>query len=171
MLDQAIGLAMYDSGRYAALGREASQQYLPTLLTVCPERWSMQQMRLRAVCRLPVAFGWLTRRGDAATRRWTRPVMTRPGIRRDAVRTLRAVDADARGLAGAAEALGAFDRPALVVWAAGDRVMPPAHGRRLAELLPQGRLAEIPDSRTLVPLDQPERLALAIREFVSAPHR
>ncbi|MEV0918382.1 TetR/AcrR family transcriptional regulator [Streptomyces sp. NPDC049967] len=40
VLDQAIGLAMYDSGRYAALGREASQQYLPTLLAVCPEHWS-----------------------------------------------------------------------------------------------------------------------------------
>ncbi|WP_329617544.1 TetR/AcrR family transcriptional regulator [Streptomyces brevispora] len=40
VLDQAIGLAMYDSERYAALGREASQQYLPTLLAVCPEHWS-----------------------------------------------------------------------------------------------------------------------------------
>ncbi|MFD7430494.1 alpha/beta fold hydrolase [Streptomyces sp. NPDC059818] len=131
----------------------------------------MQQMRLRAVRRLPIAFGRLTELGDAATRRWTRPVMTRPGIRRDAVRTLRAADADARRLAEAAEALPSFDRPALVVWAAGDRVMPPEHGRRLAELLPQGRLTEIADSRTLVPLDQPERLALAIREFVAAARR
>ncbi|WNI26018.1 TetR/AcrR family transcriptional regulator [Streptomyces sp. ITFR-16] len=40
VLDQAIGLAMYDSDRYAALGREASQQYLPTLLSVCPAHWS-----------------------------------------------------------------------------------------------------------------------------------
>ncbi|MFG2408985.1 alpha/beta fold hydrolase [Streptomyces brevispora] len=129
----------------------------------------MQQMRLRAVRRLPIAFGWLTERGDAATRRWTHPVMTRPGIRRDAVRTLRAADADARGLAGAAGLLPSFTRPALVVWAAGDRVMPPEHGRRLVALLPQGRLVEIADSRTLVPLDQPERLALAIRQFVTAP--
>ncbi|MBO0914582.1 alpha/beta fold hydrolase [Streptomyces laculatispora] len=131
----------------------------------------MQQMRLRAVRRLPIAFGWLTKRGDAATRRWTRPVMTRQGIRRDAVRTLQAADADARRLAEAAGTLRSFDRPALVVWAAGDRVMPPEHGRRLAALLPQGRPAEIADSRTLVPLDQPERLALAIREFVPARRR
>ncbi|WP_406280687.1 TetR/AcrR family transcriptional regulator [Embleya sp. NBC_00896] len=40
VLDQAIGLAMYDSDRYAELGRGASQQYLPTLLSVCPEHWS-----------------------------------------------------------------------------------------------------------------------------------
>jgi AcrR family transcriptional regulator len=40
VLDQAIGLAMYDSDRYAELGRGASQQYLPTLLAACPEHWS-----------------------------------------------------------------------------------------------------------------------------------
>ena len=39
VLDQAIGLAMYDSDRYAELGRGASQQYLPTLLSACPEHW------------------------------------------------------------------------------------------------------------------------------------
>lgn len=43
VLDQAIGLAMYDSERYAALGREASRQYLPTLLAVCPEHWSARR--------------------------------------------------------------------------------------------------------------------------------
>jgi AcrR family transcriptional regulator len=40
VLDQAIGLAMYDTARYAALGREASKQYLPSLLSLCPEDWS-----------------------------------------------------------------------------------------------------------------------------------
>jgi pimeloyl-ACP methyl ester carboxylesterase len=43
--------------------------------------------------------------------------------------------------------------------------MPPDHGRRLAELLPQGRLVELPDSYTLIPLDQPAQLAPAIRDF------
>lgn len=46
----------------------------------------MQQMRLRALRRLPIAFGRLTKRGDAATARWTTPVMQQHGIRRDAVR-------------------------------------------------------------------------------------
>ena len=44
--------------------------------------------------------------------------------------------------------------------------MPPDHGRRLAELLPQGRLVEIADSYTLIPLDQPAELARTIRDFV-----
>jgi len=125
----------------------------------------MQQLRLRPVRRLPVAFGWLTRRGDAATARWIRPVLTEPGIRTDTVRVLRAAAADTGLLTAAAERLPGFSRPALVVWASADRVMPPEHGRRLAELLPQGQLAEVDDSYTLVPLDQPARLAQLIREF------
>ena len=39
VLDQAIGLAMYDAGRYADLAREASKQYLPALLSICPPAW------------------------------------------------------------------------------------------------------------------------------------
>jgi pimeloyl-ACP methyl ester carboxylesterase len=71
-----------------------------------------------------------------------------------------------RQLATATERLRDFDRPTLVAWASEDRVMPPEHGRRLAELLPQGRLVEIADSYTLIPLDQPGELAGAMREFV-----
>jgi pimeloyl-ACP methyl ester carboxylesterase len=40
------------------------------------------------------------------------------------------------------------------------------HGRRLAALLPAARLLEIPDSYTLIPEDQPDLLARAIRQFV-----
>ena len=128
----------------------------------------MQQMRLRMVRRLPIAFGWLTMRGDAATARWMKPVLKQREIRRDAVRVLRAVAAEPRLLLDAAETLPSFDRPALVVWASADRVMPPEHGRRLAELLPQGQLVEVDDSYTLIPLDQPARLAQLVREFTKS---
>ncbi len=129
----------------------------------------MQQMRVRAVRRLPIAFGWLTKRGDATTARWMRPLLTSPAIRRDAVRMLRAAAADTGFLLTAAGNLPDFRRPALVAWAAEDRVMPPEHGRRLAGLLPQAQLTEIGDSYTLVPLDQPARLAQVIAEFIGAP--
>jgi AcrR family transcriptional regulator len=39
VLEQAMGLTMYDPGRYAELGREASEQYLPGLLSLCPPEW------------------------------------------------------------------------------------------------------------------------------------
>ena len=125
----------------------------------------MQQMRLRPVRRLPIAFGWLTKRGDAATARWIKPVLRQPEIRRDTVHVLRAISAEPDLMLEAAECLPDFDRPALIVWARQDRVMPPGHGRRLAETFPRGRLVEVSDSHTLIPLDQPTRLAQIIREF------
>jgi pimeloyl-ACP methyl ester carboxylesterase len=127
----------------------------------------MQQMRVKPIRRLPIAFGWLTKRGDAATARWMRPILRQAAIRRDTVRVLRSIAAAPNLLVDAAKRLPDFDRPALIVWAADDRVMPPAHGRRLAELLPQGRLVEVADSYTLVPLDQPARLAALIAEFAA----
>ena len=47
-------------------------------------------------------------------------------------------------------------------------MMPPDHGRRLADLLPDGRLVEIADSYTVVPHDQPQRLAEAVRVFITS---
>ena len=43
VLDQAIGLSMYDPARYRDLGREASAQYLPLLLSLCPAHWAEQR--------------------------------------------------------------------------------------------------------------------------------
>ena len=125
-----------------------------------------QPMRLRALRRLPFAFGWMAKRPipHAVTDAWLRPLLTQREIRRDLtkyVRTSRKGD-----LLAAAERLRSFERPALVIWAKEDRVMPPAHGRRLAELLPHARLIEIADSYTLLPLDRPDELARAIRQFI-----
>jgi pimeloyl-ACP methyl ester carboxylesterase len=131
----------------------------------------MRQMLVRPLRRLPVAYGWLTRRGDAATARWVRPVIEHQQIRRDAVRILRALAARPGVLREAAERLPGFERPTLVVWASEDRVMPPEHGRRLAALL-GADLAEVEDSLTLIPLDRPERLAEIITAFTHrAPAR
>jgi len=128
-------------------------------------RMFMQQMRLPALRRMPFAFGWLTKGGDATTARWMKPVLEQPAISRDAVRIIRAAFADKSLLIRAAERLPGFRGPVLVVWARGDRVMPPEHGSRLAGLFPNGRLAEVADSYTLIPLDQPAELARLIGEF------
>ena len=93
-----------------------------------------------------------------------RPAAARdsPGRGPDAARHRGTAEPLGRHSSGPAE----FERPALVVWASEDRVMPLEHGRRLSELLPDARLVEIADSYTLLPLDQPARLAGVIREFV-----
>lgn len=129
----------------------------------------MQQLRVRPLRRLPISFGWLTKRGDAVVARSLEPVLHQADIRRDTVRLLRSAGGERGLLASTAERLPDFDRPVLVAWAKDDRVMPPEHGRRLTELLPQGRLIEVDDSYTLIPLDQPAMLARLIREFTAQP--
>jgi pimeloyl-ACP methyl ester carboxylesterase len=85
-------------------------------------------------------------------------------IRRDVLGYLRATRKGE--YTEAAEQLRGFDRPALVLWAAEDRIMPRDHGRRLAECLPNARLIEVPDSYTLIPEDQPAACVEAILQFV-----
>ena len=68
VLDQAIGLALYDSARYAELG-QASQQYLPALLSLCPADWSERRKLEVAEMILAVLRGFVVGRrtsGDAA---------------------------------------------------------------------------------------------------------
>src|SRR6266576_681709 len=126
-------------------------------------------LRIRALRRLPLTLGWMAKRPipHEVTDAWLRPLLSDRAIRRDVRRYVRS--ARAADLAAASERLAEFDKPALVVWAKEDRVMPPEHGRRLAALLPQGRLAEVEDSYTLLPLDRPSELARIIREFVRTP--
>jgi pimeloyl-ACP methyl ester carboxylesterase len=56
----------------------------------------------------------------------------------------------------------------LVLWAENDRVFTRDHGRRLAQLLPQGRFELITQSRTFIPEDQPDLLVTAIEDFLAA---
>jgi pimeloyl-ACP methyl ester carboxylesterase len=127
---------------------------------------SMQALRLRSLRRLPIAFGWMTKRPlpDELLDRWFRPLQTQRGVRRD----LRKYVTGARRaqMQEVCERLRGFERPTLVVWTPEDRVQRPEHGRRLAALLPDARLLEINDSYTLIMRDQPEAFARAVRDFV-----
>jgi pimeloyl-ACP methyl ester carboxylesterase len=125
-------------------------------------------VRFRFVQRLPTAYGWTTREPiePAIMRSYTGPIRRIPGVRHDLARLLRAVDTSYTH--EAAESLRGFDKPALVVWAADDKLFPLEHGRRLAELLPQGRFTTIAPSRTFVPEEQPERLAALVRDFLGS---
>jgi pimeloyl-ACP methyl ester carboxylesterase len=125
--------------------------------------WSVQ---FRPIQRLPTAYGWVTSKPveDTIMRSYTDPIRKDPAVRRDLMRLLRAVDT--RYTYEAAEALRHFDKPALVLWADGDKIFPREHGRRLAELLPQGRFELMADARTFIPEEQPEHLATRVRDFI-----
>ncbi|MEV4505607.1 alpha/beta fold hydrolase [Streptomyces klenkii] len=126
-----------------------------------------QLMRIPAVRSHPKGYGGMSRRGvpDEIMKDWFAPATRSKAIRRDFAKF--ATSAPGREtLLDWSRQLAGFDRPVLVVWADEDRLMPREHGPRLAELYPKGRLVEITDSSTLVPEDQPEQLAAAIRDFL-----
>ena len=129
---------------------------------------ALQPMRLRPLRRSPMTLGLMTKRPipHEVTDGWLEPALTQREIRRDLRKYANSAKQGSRDLLAATERLKSFGRPALVVWAAEDRVMPREHGRQLADLLPNGRLVEIADSRTLIPEDQPALLASEIRKFL-----
>ncbi|MET9513826.1 alpha/beta hydrolase [Streptomyces sp. NPDC002994] len=124
-------------------------------------------LALRPLRRLPIGLGALTKRPvpDEILDGWLKPLLTDPAIRADFRRYNKGVRKTE--LLEAVDGLRKFDKPALVVWATEDRMMPRAHGRRLADVLPQGRLVEIEDSCTLIAEDQPEELSEALRDFIA----
>lgn len=127
---------------------------------------AMQALRIRPLRRLPIAFGWMSKRPlpDELLDRWLAPIQSQRGVRRDLRRY--AAGARRRQMLDVCERLRGFDRPTLVVWTPEDRVQRPEHGQRLAALLPDARLVQIPDSYTLIMRDQPETFARAVRDFV-----
>jgi pimeloyl-ACP methyl ester carboxylesterase len=129
----------------------------------------MQPLRLRAPRRLPLAYGWLTKRPvpDEVLDGWVRPFLADRGVRRDARRFLAAIDPDV--LLDNTPRLAGFDRPVLLAWAPDDPFFPVDHAHRLAAIFPDARVAEIADARAFVSLDQPDRVAELLSEFALTP--
>jgi pimeloyl-ACP methyl ester carboxylesterase len=146
----------------------APQRYLEVAVRSRALMWFVGwTAQFKLVQRLPTAYGWTTGKpiDPAIMRSYTAPVRTNPGVRNDLRRLLLAVDT--RYTYEAAESLRSFDKPALVLWGDGDKLFPREHGRRLAELLPQGKFELIAGSRTFVPEEQPERLASIVQQFLA----
>ena len=143
--------------------------YLPWLARV-PGSFRLvgHVLKLKPLQRLPVTYGWATREPidpDIVYWSYLAGLRNSAGVRRDFARMLRA--ADKRDTVRAAKLLATFDKPALVAWAGEDKFFPVEHGRRLAELLPQGRFELVERSRTFIPEDNPAALASLIARFTA----
>lgn len=126
----------------------------------------LHSLRPRAPRRLPLAFGWLTKRpiDPMAEDTYVLAGLTDRGVREDLRRLLPTIHP--RHTREAADRLHTFSRPALIAWAKEDRFFPPRHAEELAESLPDSRLEWIEDSYTFSPEDQPARLAELVAAFV-----
>ena len=172
---------LVDHGRTERIGRlvlvacEAFDNFPPgapgrrlAKLAATPGGFGLQSLLMRsAAVRRSVATTLVKRAvPDEMLRDWFEPFIQDRQIRQDLRSYCLSVPLDS-GRSWSA-GLASFDKPALVVWAPEDQMMPPEHGRRLAELLPHGRLIEVTDSYTVVPLDQPQQLADAVRAFITS---
>ena len=145
-----------------------SLRYIQLLARVPGGVWLIVQLlRIPLVRKLPIAFGWLTRRPVSAElwQSFLGPSRASRDVRRDLARFLRSIST--RYTKRTARELGAYDRPVLLPWANTSRVFPFKHAEALAEILPNARVVAVEDARALVPHDQPERLAELIEEFVA----
>jgi pimeloyl-ACP methyl ester carboxylesterase len=97
---------------------------------------------------------------------WMRPSLSDPGVKRDITKVT--VGMDKRHTLAAAEGLSESQLPLLLAWAPGDRFFPLSYAERLARETPNARIVEIPDAKTFVALDQPQRLAEEIATFVES---
>lgn len=131
--------------------------------------FACRQLRIGWLRRTPLLFGRMARRplADDLVRGWTEPALRDPGIRRDLAAYAR-TRFDKNALVRDTEAVRGFGGEALVLWSPDNKVMPPAHGPRLAGLFPRGRYAEIPGAYVLSMLDEPEAVARHIGAFLTA---
>jgi pimeloyl-ACP methyl ester carboxylesterase len=163
-------------GRLVLTSCDAFDNFPPTLFkyVLAPAQLpgahiAFAMLRLRPARRLPIAFGWLTKRPiDAqAEDTYVLPTLTDRAIRADLRRVLKGIRPEYT-LKAAAE-LERFDRPALLAWSREDRFFPPEHAERLSSIIPDARLEWIGDSYSFSPEDQPDVLAELIAGFVREP--
>jgi pimeloyl-ACP methyl ester carboxylesterase len=126
-----------------------------------------QPLRIPAVVR--TAFRPFAKRTPPAEllESWARPGITDKAVRHDLAKVTRGMDK--RYTLEAAEKLSGSEFPLLLTWAPRDRFFPITYAERLAREVGGAKLVEVPDSRTFVPFDQPDRLAREIAEFAPSP--
>ena len=97
---------------------------------------------------------------------WLNPGINDPAIREDARKFILGIDP--QQTEQAARDLEDFASPTLFAWAPEDRWFKVAHADSLAAAMPDARVVRVPDAKTFVSIDQPDRLAEEIASFVRA---
>jgi pimeloyl-ACP methyl ester carboxylesterase len=106
---------------------------------------------------------------DHLVKEWVKPVLTNRGVREDLRRFTASLHRQTVVDAGAR--LSQFTKPALIAWSADDTFFPLGDAQRLADALPDSRLAFIEQARTFSMIDQPDALADLITEFAWSAQR
>ena len=126
-----------------------------------------QMLRPRWIRHLPLTFGSLSKKrvSNKLFMNWIEPLRRDRKVRRDLSKYLRNPP-PRQQLLEWAEQQRSFRGSVLVVWAREDKLMPPAHAERLSEHFENARLVWVDNSRTLIPIDQPETLTNHLNTFL-----
>src|SRR4051794_5637682 len=103
-------------------------------------RAMLAPMRLRRVRRLPLAYGWLSKRPipDDVTDGWVLRALDDPGVMADLRKFMSAVSPGI--LLDNTPKLSSFTKPVLLIWAREDRFFKVEHAHRLAAIFPDARV-------------------------------
>jgi pimeloyl-ACP methyl ester carboxylesterase len=121
--------------------------------------------RIPAVARRAFAPFARTKIPDDLVASWMRPATQDSGVMRDAQKVTAGMNK--RHTLAAAQKLRTTDLPIRLLWAPGDKFFPIKYAERLAGEVPNAEIVRIPDAKTFVPLDQPQRVADEIAAFIS----
>jgi pimeloyl-ACP methyl ester carboxylesterase len=130
-------------------------------------RLLVESMRVRSMRRSPLAYGALTVKevDDEILRSFTEPSVTDAGVRRDGMRFLAGMDT--KDTMAAAARFPQLEIPVLLAWGVDDPFFTLDDAHRIAELIPDCRLVEIPGAATFTTLDKPAEVAGTIEAFVA----
>jgi pimeloyl-ACP methyl ester carboxylesterase len=120
--------------------------------------------RVPAVARRAFAPFARTQIPDELIASWMRPATQDSSVMRDTKKVTAGMNK--RHTLAAAKRLQSSDIPLRLLWAPGDKFFPLKYAERLVGEVPNSQLVQIPDAKTFVPLDQPQRVADELADFV-----
>jgi pimeloyl-ACP methyl ester carboxylesterase len=132
-------------------------------------RAMLEPMRAKSVRRLPLAYGWLTKRPvpDDVMDGWTLRALKDPGVMADLRKALSGLKPEI--LLDNSPKLSSFEKPVLLVWSREDKFFKIANAHRLAAIFPNARVEELTDAYAFVSWDQPDRVAELVGAFADQP--
>jgi pimeloyl-ACP methyl ester carboxylesterase len=122
--------------------------------------------RVGAVARRAFAPFARTKIPDELIASWMAPSAGDRGVMRDTKKVTAGMHR--RHTEAAAHRLRSSNLPLLLLWSPNDKFFPLKYAERLATETPDSTLVQIPDAKTFVPLDQPQRVADEIAKYLAS---
>jgi pimeloyl-ACP methyl ester carboxylesterase len=159
-------------GRLALTNCDTHENFPPGIFKAMPPLAKLPggMAVLSAPFRIPFvarqAFAPFTRTKipDELIASWMRPATKVSGVMHDVKKVTAGMNK--RHTLAAAEKLRTTTIPIRLLWAPGDKFFPLKYAERLARETPNTEIVQIPNAKTFVPLDQPQRVADEIADFI-----